>query len=458
MAYDGTQGALLSNYSDVLKTFYLPAIQEALNQTNVLSHYIEQNTEDVDGINATINVHYGRNTGMGDRADGAALPEAGYQRHVVCTVPMRYSYGRVAFTGPTIAATQSTEGAYVNVIDNEITGLVNDIKKETNRKFWGCGYGILARWRSTESGTSYTLQKQYRGNSAGDGFGSTFGAKYLEELNNAVPVVLTKSTGNTGSTVDDTNIAVSAITEGTTYDTITCTDPSVTEASGTFYVRPGNMKSVSSGSGTCPRLEPMGLRGIVTDTNLDEIGIFDENYRGYKASTETDTLQGLDVSTHTWFKAIVDTHPSGRYAGQRQLTFNLMQKVFDKIEMKAGVGVGPNLILCSHAVRRELLELFQAERRTINTMEMRGGYSGVDFNDVGVVADPDAIDGEMYFLTTDDIQLFLLSDYDWMEKDGSVLSRIAGYDAYEAVLFRYSELGVLNRGTQGVLCDIAYTL
>ena len=90
-------------------------------------------------------------------------------------------------------------------------------------------------------------------------------------------------------------------------------------------------------------------------------------------------------------------------------------------------------------------------------MKLDGGFTGLEYNGVPLIVDNDAIDGEIYFLTTKDLQLYRMSDYDWMDKDGAVLSRISGYDIYEAVLFRYEEFGVKNRATQGVLCDLAYT-
>ena len=69
---------------------------------------------------------------------------------------------------------------------------------------------------------------------------------------------------------------------------------------------------------------------------------------------------------------------------------------------------------------------------------------------------PDAIDGEIYFLTLKDLHMYRMSDYQWMDKDGAVLARISGYDAYEAVLFRYAELGCKRRNSHGVLCDLNY--
>jgi hypothetical protein len=462
VAYTGTTAAILSNYSEVLKTFYLPAIQEQLNNATFLANMLEVNEKDISGKNATINLHYGRNTGTGARADGGALPDAGYQKHKTCTVPCRYQYGRVTFSGPTIAATRDQKGSYANVVDNEIQGITKDLMKEVNRQLWGCGYGLVARWRTTGSGTSYTLQRSYRGNAAGgDGFGSTFGAKYLKPDGNnaAVPVVLTETSNViTATTVDATDIAVSAVVETplSGYDTITCTDPSVTEADGTYYVRPASAPSLATtttaGTG---RYEMMGLRGIVSDNNLDDIMMFSSTATSHTAPAD-DGLQGLDTDDYTWWKAIVDTHSAGRYGGQRALTFKLMDRMFDKVEENAGKDYGPDVVLTTRAIRREYKELCEGDRRHVNTMTLDGGWKALEYNGIPLMVDDDAIDGEIYFLTMRDLAIYRMSDYNWMDKDGSILSRISGYDAYEAVLYRYAELGCTRRNSQGVLCDLSY--
>jgi hypothetical protein len=82
--------ATLSTYDEVLKTFYLPGIQDALNHDTILADMIEVNEEDVSGKNATIEVHYGRSTGTKWTTDGGTLPTATYQRYKTCTVPMKY--------------------------------------------------------------------------------------------------------------------------------------------------------------------------------------------------------------------------------------------------------------------------------------------------------------------------------------------------------------------------------
>ena len=461
MAYTGTTAAILSNYDEVLKTYYLPAIQDQLNNDTPLADLIDTNEKDVSGKNATIQMHYGRSGGTGARADGGALPNADYQKFKTCTVPMRYQYGRVTFSGPTIAATRDEKGSYARVIDTEISGIVTDLQKEVNRQLWGCGNGVLARWTSG-SASSIGVAKLYRGNVAstsGDGFGTTFGGKYLKENGHCVAVVMT-ATGSTFTvaTVSTTDQAVTAVDSTTypNYDVLTCTTGGVTEAYGTFYVRPGALVTANaSSSAGAWRLEMMGLRGIVTNTDLDDIA-FISKVTTDVGFTVNDPLQGLAVATYPWFKSIVKTHASGRYLGQRALTLDLMQETFDDVEDEAGKDYGPNVIMTTKAIRRKYLTLMQADRRNVNTMTLDGGWKALDYNGIPLMVDKDAIDGEMYFLTTRDLQIYRMSDYEWMQKDGAVLSRITGYDAYEAVLFRYAELGTTRRNSQGVIADISY--
>lgn len=478
MAYSGSSGAILATYDEALKNMYLPAIQEYLNNDTILASKIDVNEEDVSGKLAYIENHYGRSSGLGARADGGALPEAGYQKFKKSEVKMKYNYGRVTFSGPTIAATRDERGAYTRVVESEIEGIVSDVMKDINRQLWGCGYGIIARWRTSDT-DPYTVQQKYCNNSVKpDAFGSTFGSKYIDDwayvavtgvtgIGGYAMVVNTFSSGCTAVTVDGTTLLIpltGVIAESTdkTYVTLgtTHTDPGVTEAVGSYLIRLGNAASLTSASvAGAGRLEMMGIRGIVTDTNIDDVAFDDGTDKGFASASApaADILQGLDVDSYAWFKAQVMSASGGRYTSQRQLTPTLMQQMFDKVELKAGKDYGPDMILTTHAIRREYLDYMEARRRDVNTMALDGGFSAIDYNGVPFTVDPDAIDGEMYFLTLKDLQLYRMSDYDWMDKDGAILSRLTGYDAYEAVLFRYAELGINNRANQGVITDLAYT-
>ena len=481
MAYAGSSAAILATYDEVLKNVYLPAIQEYLNNDRFLAQKIEVNEKDVSGKLAYIENHYGRSTGIGNTYDGGALPEADYQKYKKSEVTMKYMYGRVTFSGPTIKATRDEAGAYARVVENEIQGIVGDLMKDINRQYWGSGYGVIARLGGPSVATAdpYTVQKKYCNNTAGgDFFGSTFGSKYIDDwatVNASYSsggyqiVTLSIASGITGATIDADKLEIpltGVITEATdgTYVTLgtTHTDPapSPAEAAGSFLVRAGNFRTIASGSAAgYGRLEMMGLRGIVTNTDVDDAAFGTGTYTGFISSggPTADTLQGLSVTTYPWFKAQVLSASGGRYTSQRQLTPSLMQQMFDRVELKAGKDIGPDVIITTHAIRREYIDYMEARRRDVNTMTLDGGWTGINYNGIPLMVDPDAIDGEMYFLTMKDLQLYRMSDYEWMEKDGAVLSRLTGYDAYEAVLFRYAELGCNNRQTHGVITDIAYT-
>jgi hypothetical protein len=390
-------------------------------------------------------------------------------------VPMRYNYGRVNFTGPTIAATRDAKGAYARVIDSEITGVVKDIKQEINRQYWGCGYGILGRWSSgstTSATATIYLQKAYRNNTAEPkgAFGSTFGAKYINENGlicmcdwttvGAATAIVIDTLWNTTTASSQNVITVTDETTSKTQDSFTNTKASSNAmVAGDFLIRPGNLSAVTVAATTLDgaREEMMGLRGIVTDTDIDDIASDSGSATGF-SSTNTDPLQGLAIGTYTWWKATVDTHASGRYDGQRALTLEMMDKMFDKVEEKAGKDYGPDMILTTRAIRREYVKLVRADRRYVNTMTLDGGWKAIDFNGVPFTVDNDAIDGEIYFLTLKDLNIYRMSDYEWMEKDGAILNRIASQDAYEATLYRYAELGCKRRNSQGVLCDLSYSI
>ena len=54
----------------------------------------------------------------------------------------------------------------------------------------------------------------------------------------------------------------------------------------------------------------------------------------------------------------------------------------------------------------------------------------------------------------DAIELAYENDYNWLDKDGSVLHRLPDHDAYQATLFRYSELICRARNRLAVIRDI----
>ena len=46
----------------------------------------------------------------------------------------------------------------------------------------------------------------------------------------------------------------------------------------------------------------------------------------------------------------------------------------------------------------------------------------------------------VYFIDLEHLELMQMGGWNWMDKDGAVLNRVASSDAYEAVLYWYADL------------------
>lgn len=132
---------------------------------------------------------------------------------------------------------------------------------------------------------------------------------------------------------------------------------------------------------------------------------------------------------------------------------NVIQTAIDTIDERSGSKV--NFIICSYGVKRALAEVLSSSRRSLDTMELNGGYIAMNFNGIPVVADRFCPEGTMYLLNTDDFGLYQLGDWDWLRgDDGGILKQIAGSPVFEATLAKYADLMCVRPCGQGMLSGI----
>ena len=105
-------------------------------------------------------------------------------------------------------------------------------------------------------------------------------------------------------------------------------------------------------------------------------------------------------------------------------------------------------------VRRAYFNLLSQQRRYTNTTKFDGGFGGLAFTtdrgDIPFVVDIDAPKNRVYFISEDEITLYRESDWSFMDRDGSKFQRVIGYDAYEATMYQYSQMGTHRRNTHGL--------
>jgi hypothetical protein len=130
---------------------------------------------------------------------------------------------------------------------------------------------------------------------------------------------------------------------------------------------------------------------------------------------------------------------------------NLVQKV-DK------QGGDVDVILASPGVFNAYWDLLQGLRQFTNGATLEGGQRAFSFDAVGkpikFVSDYAAPPSTLYALSSKEIVVNRKRDWAWMDRDGSMWSRVADTDAYEARYYQYSQLGTYRRNAHAVLSNI----
>jgi len=437
MAFTGMN---LSDAANVLKTFYIGPVREQLNQGNVLLANLERDTSRTAfrGKEAYIPLHTGRNVGVGARAESGTLPAAGNQGYTSSVWHMAYLYGRVALTGPAIAASQGSEGSFVELLDSEMKGLLQDVKNDCNRQLWHDGSALLTNVKTASSGTSTTVTVE--------------STKFLSPGQ----VVDIKKRADLAAITSGDGQTIQSITSSTAFVMDTTTTTEVDEG---VYV--GGVASNSTSR------EMWGLEAIVSAS--------DPGNHGTEAAATR--LGQIDRSSNTFWQAT-------ELSGTKVLDDSLLdlQRAYDKAEIEGETS--PGIILTSHATRREVAGALTSLRRFSEVGELKGGWTGIQFNNAVIVADKDASTtndpandtngvwdissdaisagdfSRLYFIAPDSMHFQVLEDWQWMD-EGGVLVRsgvgTSGVDEFEATLFSYQNLVCTRPNANVLLKDVAST-
>ena len=397
----------LSAADSALKEDYQPAIREQLNQEIMMLNQIESNSRDVEGRRAVLSIHTGRNNGVGARAEAGTLPTAGSQSYAEERVTLKYNYGRIQITGPVIRAMKSDSGSFVRAIESKVNGVVNDLKRDVNRQIFNDSNGTIARCASVSS-ADVTL--------------TTPTATQLRQLEVGSKVDI----GALDSPTDHANGSeITAINTST--GVITLSPAASAGVGASDYVFRHGAKTTTDGT----TYELTGLQAIVNSSG---------------------TLFNVNPTSVTDWVSTVD----GNSGTNRAATDNLFESVIDEIFLDSGQA--PDFIVTTPAVRRNYAAQLKAQKRFTDTTTLKGGFSALTV-DAGNVSLPLAVDrdcpsNKAFLLKTDNIMQHQSSDWEFMDEDGSVLSRVSATDAYEAVLFKYHELTTDRRNVHGRIDDL----
>lgn len=423
----------LSVANKALKEWYLPGVHDALNSATILLQYLGRNTEDVAGKYAKTLIRMGRNQARQPVAEGARLPFGGRQNTEVATYYLRDHYGSILLTGQSINASRNDRGSFINLLDMEVKGLAMDLGVQVNRILYGNGSGRMARITSVAGAPTYGVD--FPGGFSNPGNGTLYleaGMKVMfydpaAAVGRAATVRTIASVSTAAQTITlDGAIAGAAIGDFVHMCAATDIDPTASTGDGTYA--------------TNYRNDPFGLEAVVSDANPPFVP-----YNSSGTGVGDITATGND-----WWQARVLDN------GGVAVPFNqdMLQQLQDAIEKDAGGTV--KLWLTTHNIRRYYVQSLVANKRYVNTMQLDGGYRAVEFNEIPMVPDRDCTPGRVYGLDPSLLSIYMGQEWDWIPANdaGAVLSRLEGYHAYGATMWKAWELGTAYRNKQGVVKDI----
>ena len=134
----------LSSADNALKSFYLDAITETLNmKINPFLAMVEKTSENVTGKDVRKVLTSGFNSGVGAGSETGNLPSAQNRNHYQIVAPLKNFYGTLEISDKAIRASANNEGAFVNLLNDEMKTLVNSAKFNFGRMLFGDGSGVI---------------------------------------------------------------------------------------------------------------------------------------------------------------------------------------------------------------------------------------------------------------------------------------------------------------------------
>lgn len=397
--------SILTFASEAIKLVYGDLHEQLYNKTPALQ-LIESSAANLtrNGKEVVFDTHIGRNQGIGARNVREILPTAGAQKYKQAHLYLTNLYGAIEVDGQLFEQAAEDYQAFINVVDAEIQGLKRDMAVDLNRQVYGDGTGTIG---------------------------------VVVDVTNQVIEVDDTHWFQEGMILDAVVLSTGAKANGAGHLEVTSIDDTastvtVTGTIGSGVVADTVLVRASNGANSFGK-EWQGLAAIVDDTSV---------------------LHEIDPDEYPSWKATVDSlGTSGNPGTLTELDLiNLVQKVDRK-------GGDVDVMLASPGVYNAYWNLLQGFRQFTNTASLTGGQRSFTFEALGkpirFVSDYAAPKGYLYALSSKEIVLNRKKDWSWMDRDGSMWSRVADTDAYEARYFQYSQLGTYRRNAHAVLSNIA---
>ena len=145
----------LTTAQNALKDAYLVAACNQLNtKTNPLLAKIKQSSSDVYGRQIIKMAPVGLNGGVGAGTETGELPTANENNYVQFKTTLKNLYGTIEISDKAIRASANNSGAFVDLLNAEMEGLLTASKFNLGRMLYGDGSGTVGTVTAFESGVA----------------------------------------------------------------------------------------------------------------------------------------------------------------------------------------------------------------------------------------------------------------------------------------------------------------
>ncbi|MDE6442551.1 MAG: phage major capsid protein [Clostridia bacterium] len=150
----------IQNADAALKDYYLDAVSAQLNEgISPFFTAIEKGTDYVYGKDVKLAVVRGNAGNVKAGAEDGKLPGPHKNRYVNITLPLKNIYGTIEISDKAIRASRDSSGAFVNLLNAEMDGLISSAKQNFQRMLFGDGSGKLFTVTDTVSDYVYKVDK-----------------------------------------------------------------------------------------------------------------------------------------------------------------------------------------------------------------------------------------------------------------------------------------------------------
>lgn len=437
-------GANLITLSNILKEYYQGPVVEQLNKEVLMLSRLESKSEDLVGKRAYVPLSATRTGGIGARAENATLPAAGNLSYDKAVYDLKYLYGKVSVTGPSMAKTKSEAGAFLQSLKSELDGLRLDLRKDLARQVYGDGTGVIAGVASIASASGgaqvITLDvSSSGGNVVGDG---------KEAINKGqlyVGMVVDVKDGSNATVTNGTGLSITAVDASVPSVTVTNVGGALTTTStGAFVLVRSGVAQYSSTESP-------------STSNPGTYALSDEVDGLQRIVSTTVALGGITpTGSNSWWAAqSVTPEASANASGTRALAFDDVQKALNKVRTAGGT---PSAMVTTLGVQREVYNLFQTQAvytENISTPDYSAGFRTLTYAGLPIIADIEAPYGKMYILDESTLKVYSDQDFHFLDADGQTMRQSGDKDAFEAVMVRYMNMGATRRNNQCVINNIA---